>query len=204
VSIPGSEFEVCDTVNIMVGLADYRDGDYSAANGTTPVEGLLVETGDALLFKLPSVPMYMVDRVADLHSFNSAGTDKNVVMEHAAKGTALLDGKHYKWVKYNLPNGVVCTTDHFGNRSNGKLKMRFIMTPQGMPDSLRAPNGDAVISWNFYSEWWVTIDKTTQALVPNRDSKMTQLGEAFNHVLRMSEQNRRNSTPGPGPDNMTS
>jgi hypothetical protein len=202
VSIPGSELEVCDTVNIMVGLADYRDGDYNPESGTTPVEGMLVETGEAFLLKLPSVPMYMVDKVPELHNFNSAGTDKNVLMEHATKGAALTDGKHYKWVKYNLPSGVVCATDYFGNRSNGKLKMKFCMVPQPMPASIRAPNGDAIINWNFYSEWWVTIDKTTQSLIPNRDNKMAQLGEAFGHVLRMSEQNRRNAPP--GPDDMAS
>jgi hypothetical protein len=175
VKVPGT-LQVVDTIDIILPLHDYRDG----TEARQMVEGHIADSGSALAFKIPAVPLYCVDMVTELHNFVRNKSNDAFLTEHHCSATLLQDGKHYKWVKYLLPTGVVCSSERF-NRHDGLLTPEFCMVPKKMP--LKDAKGNEIGTFFPMVIFNVSIDGTTKMMERAEPPSVSQLTDAFNFLL---------------------
>jgi hypothetical protein len=175
VNVPGT-YHIIDTVDILLPIHDFRDG--TEANQL--VRGYLMEHGTAFAFKIPAVPLYFIDKVAQLHGLIRKKTNDAFVTEHSCAATAKANGEHFKWVKYNLPSGVRCTTDYF-NSNDGSLTMEFSMVNQDLPFKDKAGKGiGTLLPFLVFN---VAISGPAKMMQRPETVNVNQLTDAFENIL---------------------
>jgi hypothetical protein len=176
VNVPGT-YHIIDTVDMLLPIHDFRDG----TETNQLVRGYLVEHGTAFAFKMPAVPLYFIDMATQLHNHIRKKSNDAFLTEHKCAATAKANGEHFKWVKYNLPSGVRCTTDYFNN-SDGSLAAEFNMVNQDLPFKDKT-TGKGVATLLPFLVFNVAISGPAKMMQRPEAATVSQLTDAFEHIL---------------------
>jgi hypothetical protein len=169
---------IIDTIDIIMPLNDYADG--TDSEGKILIEAHLFEDGTAIAIKMPAVPLYLIDKVDHVHAVMRGMSNDRFKTDHKCAVLDMLNGNHYKWVRYNLPDDVQCNTDHFNNK-DGSLKIELTMAMKDLP--FKGNKGQSVKTFLPFVVMKLAIEGNAKVLKSSAESSVDQLAEAFKNLL---------------------